>query len=571
MNNMIPFGQGQAPAFLTQLGMTPEQVAAMNSGAAVGTGGGGVNRISLKQSRFRLIVGGTETMVIPTLNIQLVIVRANDGVTKTWYEKEWTPDQGENTAPDCSSDDGIVPRMDSPKRQANSCATCPMNEWGSKTNKLTGAKIKACTDGKTMAILAPGANGQFGVGDLYQLKTPPASLGEFGGFVKGLSSLPQPVPYNAVVADVSFDPQANFPKLLFKPVRYLDAQEYELVAKRYNEDETKRIAGLADVQTMRTPQLAAPQQAPVQQQAPQQAPVQQYAQPQNPPVQQAPVQQQAPQQAASGWGGEPVGQQAAPGANSGWGSPAQAQPQQGAQTFERPQSTAPSGWGDAAPQQQAPVQQAPQQAASGWGDAAPVQQQAPQQAAAGWGDAAPVQQQAPQQQAPQQQAPQQQAGNGVVLMAGGREHGKAPAGKKRRTAAEIAEDEAYTAQAGGQAPQQAPVQQAPVQQQAPQPAADGWGGQPQTQAAPQQAAAGWGDAAPVQQAPQQQAAAGWGDAAPQQQQAAPQQAAPAFDANNPWANGNAQPQQGAPIQPNVVQSAPGGMPAFQGWDDQPAQ
>ena len=104
--NMTIFQQ-QIPARLMQ--RDAAATAAMNAAAAAGTGGGSnINRISLKQSRFRLIIGGEEAKVLPDLHLDVVIVRGNPGVNKTYYIKQWKPGQ-EPESPDCMSSDGIRP------------------------------------------------------------------------------------------------------------------------------------------------------------------------------------------------------------------------------------------------------------------------------------------------------------------------------------------------------------------------------------------------------------------------------------------------------------------------------
>ena len=133
--NMTIFQQ-QMPARL--MGRDAAATAKMNAEAAAGTGGGSnINRISLKQSRFRLIIGGEEAKVLPDLHLDVVIVRGNPGVNKTYYIKQWKPGQ-EPEAPDCMSSDGIRPSAESTAKQSELCATCPQNEWGSKVNPLTG-------------------------------------------------------------------------------------------------------------------------------------------------------------------------------------------------------------------------------------------------------------------------------------------------------------------------------------------------------------------------------------------------------------------------------------------------
>lgn len=544
MTNVVPFQGMQVPAYMQQAGLSKEQIAAMNAGAVAGTGGGGINKISLKQSRFRLVVGGTETMIIPQLAINVVAVRVSDTIAKAFYEKEWNPnDEPQN--PDCYSDDGIRPRPDSLKPQHTDCASCPQNQWGSKINRVTGGKIKACTDTKRMALVAPDNTGRFaGGGDLYQLSVPPASLAEWGTFVRQMASLPTPVAYNAVVIELSFDPTVSYPKLLFKPVRYLEQDEYMEIAGRYDKEETKRVAGLAEAQVMRSgapAQLAGPAptaQIPMQPQV-QQPQVQQVVQQ---PVQAQPQAMPQVDPNAGGWGGAPqqVAQQ-----------PVQAQPQ------VQPQVDA-GGWGQPGPGAVQQPQQVQQPDAGGWGQP----QQAPVQAQ-------PQVQQQVQQPVQQAQQPAVQhpapgtVVNGVVIMSNGRPYGKASGGRSRRTKEEMAEDNAYDiARGAAQAPQQVPVTQVQqaveqpqqVQQQVQQPDAGGWG-QPQQ--------------APVQAQPQVQQpqvdAGGWG----QPQQVAQAQQAPAFDPNNPFAGAPGQQPVGAPNQPNVVSSPDLNAVFAGGWDDQP--
>jgi hypothetical protein len=557
MSNLVPFNQMQAPAHLAQLQLSPDLVKQMNAAAALGTGGGGVPKISLKGGHFRLQVQGAET-VLPTRAVQIALLRVNDGINKTWYSTPWKEGE-EPVQPDCSSDDGIAPRIDSPKRQSEFCETCPHNQWGSGVNPTTGKKTKSCSDTKRLALVPPGPNGRFVTPDetAYQLAIPPASLSDFGGFVRQLSAGSVKAAYNMVVVEIAFDTTVSYPKLNFRAVRWLELDEYTVVAARYDDVEVMRIAGLAEYQgrpvghaQVGVAQVAhQPQQAPVQQayqQPVQQQPQQNFAQPQQQPnvgwpqPQQQPVQHQQPQQ-------QPVHQQpqqnfAQPEANAGWPQPQQnfAQPQQQPvhqqpqQNFAQPEANA--GWPQpqqnfAQPQQQ-PVHQQPQQnfaqpsqdftqpqqnfAQPQQNFAQPQQQpvhhQQPQQNFAQ--PQQPVQQQPQQPQQPQPQ-PEQQAQ--PRLMAGGREYGKPAAGKTRRNAQEIAEDKAADeASAGGGQGSNAPQTFAQPQQ----------NNAPQTFAQPQQA----------------------------------------FDPAQPFAGAQQEAPTGAPNQPGVVESADIGG-ALAGWDD----
>ncbi|WP_288074722.1 hypothetical protein [Pseudomonas sp.] len=445
MSQIIPFAQAQLPAHLQAAAAGKDA----NAIAATGTGGGGsVDHISIKGGRFHIVRNGQQPQTLQLFALQVIILQANSGMTKAFYEGAWNPD-AEAEAPVCSSDDGVAPRADASKPQCNACAACPQNQFGSYINPQTQKQSKACQDKKTLAVVTPGAAG----GEMLRLQVPAASLKDFGNFMRSL-----PVKYCYVITEIGFDTSVSFPKLTFKPVGYVSEQDAAAIGQRNESDEAKAIAGVAGFTPMgmapapAAAQLPAP---PAYVQQPQQIPVQNVEQPVY--QQQAPVQQ--PQQGGFG-----------------------AQPQQ--QAYQQPV-------------QQAPVQQPMQQ---------PVQQPAYQQPAVDPSVAAIFagQQQAPvqQQQAPVQQQPVQQ--DQVMRHPSGREYGKPSPGGKRRTKAEMAEDAAVgigraaNETAEDDVPEQQPVQQAPVQQ-AQQPVQ-----QAQVQQAPaQQPAQQGGFGAPVQQPVQQ--------------------------------------------------------------------
>ena len=234
--NAVTIFQQQVPAHI--LARDAAAVAAANLAVAAGTGGTQVNRISLKSSRFRLIVGGVEK-VLGALHLDLVVVLGNPGVNKTFYIKNWAPGQ-EPESPDCQSNDGIRPSADVVNKQHATCAGCPQNEWGSKINAVTGGKIKACSDAKRVAVVAAGRL----EGDLYQLSIPPASLKDFGALLKQLNQISPPVAYNDVVIRVSFDAEASYPKLKFEPVRYLSEEESGIVKTRSASSEARMVCSI---------------------------------------------------------------------------------------------------------------------------------------------------------------------------------------------------------------------------------------------------------------------------------------------------------------------------------------
>ena len=423
MTNIVPFNQAALPAFMQQLA----GAANINDQAAAGIGGESIDHISIKGGRFHIIRAGQQPQTLELFTLRVIIVHANPGVTKAYYDTPWNPDQ-DAEAPPCSSDDGVTPRSDSPRPQCGTCAVCPQNQFGSKVNAQTGKESKACTDKKCIAIVTPGNE----AGEMLRLQIPTMAMKDFGAFLRGLPN----VPYYAVVTEITFDTTVSYPKIKFRPVDYISEQAFPVVLARHTSDEAKMFAGVAGATAMRA--LQAPQQAALA--AP---PAYVQAQPEMIPVQQVHVQQPVQQQFQ-----QPVQQQ--------FQQPVQQQFQQPVQQPVQQQQFV---------QQQAPVQEQYQQAQA----QQPIQQfqqpvVTPAPVAADPSIAAIFQQ--PQQQAPvqQQQFVQQAAPTGPVHPSG-REVGKPSAGKSRRNSAEVAEDDAYmAARSGGASVQQAP-QQAQVQQQ----------------------------------------------------------------------------------------------------------
>jgi len=74
-------------------------------------------------------------------------------LTKSWYEKAFALSGGGNR-PDCYSNDSIVPRSDSSKKQSDKCALCPRNQFEPDPTR-EGKKKKDCSDTITLYIWNP--------------------------------------------------------------------------------------------------------------------------------------------------------------------------------------------------------------------------------------------------------------------------------------------------------------------------------------------------------------------------------------------------------------------------------
>lgn len=232
MNDIIP-ANIQVPAHLADKVGKPSALAASLSGG-MASNEDTYPRISIKGARFRIVEGGSET-VLDSNTLEVIIVGANPKLSKTWYEKEWTPDS-ESTAPDCWSLDGISPHPDAESKQNDLCASCPQNAWGSKVT-AQGQQVKACSDQKRLAIVA--ADDPDGV--VYLLNVTPAALKGLNAYQKELSV--RGIAPEIVRTKVSFDTSASFPKLMFAFGGFNDEQTQTAVDKLFGTDDVKKITG----------------------------------------------------------------------------------------------------------------------------------------------------------------------------------------------------------------------------------------------------------------------------------------------------------------------------------------
>ena len=246
----------QVPAHIAaRMGQQSSLASSLAAGLATGES---YPRISIKGSRFRIVEGKTET-VLDQVKLNVVIVGANPRLSKTYYAKQWDPND-EPTGPDCFSLDGIGPDASVQDAESDLCASCPKNAWGSKISG-NGQQIKACSDQKRLAIVAA----EDPEGPVYLLQVTPAALKGLNQYQKELSV--RGIPPEVVKTVLSFDTDASFPKLKFGFGGFLEAHEQEVVDKLFGSDEVKEITGEKVIASQpaetAAPAVVAPKPAPV--------------------------------------------------------------------------------------------------------------------------------------------------------------------------------------------------------------------------------------------------------------------------------------------------------------------
>ena len=191
-------------------------------------GSGGLKRVSIKGSVFRMMVGSEEVATNEDRSMNMVIVRSAPGYARTYYEGAYR--EGVVDDPKCWSDDGKQPSENCEAPEANACANCPQNAKGSSAD----GEGRACRYSARIAVVMENDI----EGDVFGMSIPATSI--FGdvdkashdslqSYVKKLVGFGFDVV--KVVTEFRFDTSSPVPKLMFRAVRPLEADEWEAVQR----------------------------------------------------------------------------------------------------------------------------------------------------------------------------------------------------------------------------------------------------------------------------------------------------------------------------------------------------
>lgn len=197
---------------------------------------GGYSVLSIRGSRWHVKVGDDETTVTnedgdAVGSLRLVLLKASPNVSKNYYSKNY--EEGSSEGPTCWSIDGVRPDPGADK-QADSCAVCPKNVFGSRITE-TGTKAKACADSRRVAVIPEGDFKNDVYGGPMLLRVPASSLSNLATYGKKMDK--QGFPYNTIITRVSFDHSVAFPKLEFNAVRPLNDEEADEIIQLLNDPE----------------------------------------------------------------------------------------------------------------------------------------------------------------------------------------------------------------------------------------------------------------------------------------------------------------------------------------------
>ena len=158
------------------------------------------NSIRITQDKKFALPDGTRTEG----PLQLVVVDFTS--RNEYYEGAYDPNN--IASPVCFAihpePKSMVASDNSPDKQCDDCASCPMNAFGS------AGKGKACKNMRVLAVLPPEADEST---PLWLLKVSPTGLKAFDAYIAGLNRLDMPPV--AFTVDVGFNPAETFASLTF--------------------------------------------------------------------------------------------------------------------------------------------------------------------------------------------------------------------------------------------------------------------------------------------------------------------------------------------------------------------
>jgi hypothetical protein len=185
--------------------------------------------------------------IVPLQVFRGIILDYNARRGRRFYEKDFDPEA--KAMPRCWSEDGVKPHASVVDAMAPTCAMCPKSAKNSKINPTTGKGTVACSEFRTIVVIPstdlkfPAMRMQLAVTSDWDKQSPDLvnqGWRAFQNYIEYLKA--QEVPSSAMlVTKMRFDPNANYPKLIFSDDRWLNEDEWDGVQERLDSDEVKNL------------------------------------------------------------------------------------------------------------------------------------------------------------------------------------------------------------------------------------------------------------------------------------------------------------------------------------------
>lgn len=185
-----------------------------------------------------------DEMPMPVMRVVVLDYAKRRG--RAYYEGAYDP--AKPGTPLCWSDDGVVPHAGVQEPPAKSCEKCPFAVKGSKVTEQ-GKAISACSQHRMLVVVPAGKlDGQplrmkLAITSDYDKNSPELEAQGWFAFSNFTDMLrTKGVQHTAaLVTKMRFDPNTAYPKVMFSPDRWLEADEVAVVAPLTKSDEVKKL------------------------------------------------------------------------------------------------------------------------------------------------------------------------------------------------------------------------------------------------------------------------------------------------------------------------------------------
>jgi hypothetical protein len=189
--------------------------------------------------------------VEPVQILRVVIPDYHKSRGRTYYAGAYDPDK--TGAPDCWSDDGKAPDASVQEPQHTNCANCPMSVKGSRITD-SGKQVKACSEHRNIAVIPTIGNMALGplrlklsITSLFDKQSPELEAQGWRAFENYLDFLRgNGVKHTgAILTKIKFDPNTDYPKVIFSAERWLDEDEMDQVQALMSTGKVSEVLQLA--------------------------------------------------------------------------------------------------------------------------------------------------------------------------------------------------------------------------------------------------------------------------------------------------------------------------------------
>jgi len=203
--------------------------------------------------------------VEPVQVLRVVIADYCKSRGRTYYAGSYDPEKA--GAPDCWSEDGVAPDASVQAPQHGNCAQCPMSAKGSRIND-NGKAVKACSEHRHIAVIPAIGNMAIGplrlklaITSLFDKQSPDLEAQGWRAFENYLDFLRgNGVKHTgAILTKIKFDPNTDYPKVIFSADRWLEEDEMDRVQSFMSSGKVSEVLQLAaPVERAVQPVISAP-------------------------------------------------------------------------------------------------------------------------------------------------------------------------------------------------------------------------------------------------------------------------------------------------------------------------